>query len=122
VCECAGGFRAPRPNADRASAGHHVPASREGGLGSRRAGGDQARTATNGRQLRVTLSGPGTLRVGSRRFKVRRPGTINVPLRLTAAQDEQLADGLVTTVALTMTFVPSAGETTHRLEKVRLRS
>jgi PKD repeat protein len=76
------------------------------------------KVAASGKLLRVTVSGPGTLRLGSKRFTARKAGTLKVPIPLSGAQSRQLGRAHALKLTLALTFVPLAGPTEHLSPKV----
>jgi PKD repeat protein len=78
-------------------------------------------TITKAAVLRVTVSGPGTLKLGARHVSIRRFGTVGIKLALSAAQQHRLRTGGTVTLTIKLTFVPVGGTASHLSKKVTLR-
>ena len=70
--------------------------------------------------LLVRVTGPGTLRVGSSKLKVRGPRTIKVRVVLTAAQRSTLRSRHRLTIHVTLTFTPKTGHRTTKRYAIQL--
>ncbi len=65
--------------------------------------------ASRGMELVVGLNAPGVLKGEGRTLKVKRAGTVALPLRLTAAQRRKLAATHTLTLHVVLRFAPAAG-------------
>ncbi|MDQ6836044.1 MAG: PKD domain-containing protein [Actinomycetota bacterium] len=72
-------------------------------------------------RLKVTLSGPGTLRLGTTALRVGRPRTVSLRLALSLAQRQRLLLRHLVTLRLALKFTPEAGAVTRLTVKVKLR-
>jgi PKD repeat protein len=81
-------------------------------LGLKRAG--------TGVRLRVKLSGPGTLLVGSHRHRVTRARTLTIGLGLSRAAHRALDQSHRFVYTVTLVFRPQAGTTVHKTARLKL--
>jgi hypothetical protein len=65
--------------------------------------------SNSGTKLRVALNAPGVLSGEGRRVKVRKAGTVVLPIRLTTAQRRKLATTHSLSLHVQLSFVPAAG-------------
>jgi PKD repeat protein len=73
-------------------------------------------------QLKVTLTGPGVLKLGSKKSTVGRPRTVTLKVKLSKAQRSTLKSKHKLTVRYRLTFLPIAGAKSHRTITIKLKS
>jgi PKD repeat protein len=73
-------------------------------------------------QLTVKLSGPGTLRLGSKKVKVGRPRTVTLKVKLTKSQLKALKNKHKLTVRYKLRFTPVAGAKSSKSVTIKLKS
>ena len=76
------------------------------------------KVVVRGKQLSITVSGAGTLKLGTKHVTVRRAGTVRVTIPLSAAQKRRLKHEHKLTLTLKLTFVSSSGKVQHISERV----
>ena len=72
-------------------------------------------------RLTVTASGPGSVRLGKKRFSVTKPGSITIKVRLSAAQRRKLAAGKTVKLSLKLSFVPKAGTKSSSTVRIKIK-
>ncbi len=72
-------------------------------------------------RVRVTVSGPGVLKLGSRKIRVGRPRTITIKVRLSRSQRDRLHSRHKLTITLKPRFVPTSGKTSRKTARIELR-
>jgi PKD repeat protein len=87
-----------------------------------RTGDKIVKASAHGTTLSITLNGPGRLSVSGRSFAVTHARTIDIKLKLSAAQERELARTHKLTLSVPVTFVPAAGDTQHRTIHTTVRS
>jgi chitodextrinase len=78
------------------------------------------KVSVKGRYVLVTVDGPGTVRVGARRFTAAKAKTLKIPISLTTAQKRSLAQRHTLTLTLRLTFVPVRGPSDQDSRRITL--
>jgi hypothetical protein len=73
-------------------------------------------------QVKLFLTGPGTLKVGSKQLTITGPGPVTIKVKLTKSQRKQLARRRKLTVSVKLVFTPIAGSTLTKTVKIKLRA
>jgi PKD repeat protein len=71
-------------------------------------------------QLKVSLSGPGTLRLGSKKTKVKGPKTVTLKVALSRAQRHTLSARHKLTVRFKLSFAPAVGKPSRKTVTIKL--
>jgi hypothetical protein len=72
-------------------------------------------------RLKVTLTGPGTLKLGSKKSKVGRPRTVTFKVKLSKKQLKTLKNKGKLTVRYKLNFSPVAGKKSSKTVTIKLK-
>ncbi len=72
-------------------------------------------------RIRLGISGPGTLKIGAKRFKIRTAESFVFKLKRSSAQITALASHRSTTIRLKLKFVPKVGTASRRTITIKLK-
>jgi PKD repeat protein len=73
-------------------------------------------------QVKLLLTGPGTLKVGSQQLTITGPGPVTIKVKLTKSQRKQLARRHKLTVSVKLVFTPISGPTLTKTVKIKLKT
>lgn len=79
------------------------------------------KTGTKVEQLNFKLDGPGTLKIGPKRFKIRKAGSLTFKYKLSKSQLKKLHGHHSLTIKLMATFTPSAGKPSSRTITIKIK-
>jgi PKD repeat protein len=104
----------------RDATGASATASQSVTVASAGISGVKIKTRKKVEQLTLTFSGPGTLRAGKQKLKVKRAGSLKLSLKLSSAQKHSLSTHHAVAFSVKLVFTPTVGSSSSRTVKFKI--